>query len=206
MLQINIKKYRENLGMSQYKLAELMGLSQSTIGMWESGKSNPGYSNLVKLAEILGVSIGDLSDKESKIYPPASQSIIVPVLGRIPAGMPIEAVEDILDYEEIPADWTAGGKQYFALKIGGNSMSPKYLYDDVVIFLKADSCDHGAECAVLVNGDDATFKKVIKRKDGIILQPLNMLEHDQVFFSNEDVDILPVRIIGIAKEIRRKVQ
>jgi len=126
----------------------------------------------------------------------------VPVLGRIPAGNPLDAIEEIEDYEEIPADWVAGGKEYFALKIRGNSMEPKYLDGDTVIFLKAQDCDSGAECAVIINGEDATFKKVRKGQGGIIVQPLNP-SYDPIHYTNRQIEELPVRIIGIAKRILR---
>ena len=202
MLQINIKKYRETLGISQYKLAGLMGLRQSTVGMWESGKSSPGYSNLVKLAEILGVTVSALTGEIEGVQ--TKQAVRVPVYGVIPAGIPMEAIEGIIDYEEIPAEMTAGGKEYFALKIRGNSMSPDYLEDDVVIYQRAVTCDSGDECAVIVNGEEATFKKVVIHKSGIFLQPLNVAEHEPTYYSNREVEELPVRVIGIAKELRRK--
>jgi len=119
------------------------------------------------------------------------------------SGIPIEAIEEIFDYEEIPAKWMAGGKDYFALKIQGDSMNPKYLDGDIVIFLKSPDCENGSECAVIVNGDDATFKKIRKGRDGIILMPINT-EYEPNHYTNEQIESLPVTIIGIAKEIRRK--
>lgn len=56
----------------------------------------------------------------------------------------------------------------------------------------------------MVNGNDATFKKIIKSESGITLQPLNA-EYDPIFYNNEQIKELPVRIIGVAKEIRRKL-
>lgn len=119
-------------------------------------------------------------------------------------GIPIEAVEDIIDYEEIPKDWLTGDKEYFGLKIKGDSMYPFYNDGDTVIFQKANDCESGYHCAVMVNGNDVTFKKVIKNEAGIILQPLND-DYEPTFYSNKQIKELPVNIIGVAKEIRRKL-
>ena len=126
------------------------------------------------------------------------------MLGTIPAGIPLEAISDILDYEEIPTEWLQGNKEYFALKIKGDSMSPYYNTDDVVIFQKVNDCESGSHCAIMVNGNDVTFKKIIKNETGIILQPLNK-NYDPIFYTNEQIKELPINIIGVAKEIRRKL-
>ncbi len=119
-------------------------------------------------------------------------------------GIPIEAIEDIIDYEEIPQNWLTGDKEYFALKIKGNSMYPFYNDGDIVIFQKVSDCESGSHCAVMVNGNDAVFKKVIKSEVGIILQPLNE-DYEPTLYSNKQIKELPVTIIGVAKEIRRKL-
>lgn len=96
-------------------------------------------------------------------------------------------------------------KQFFALTIKGNSMTPVYQNGDVVIFQKCNDCNSGSHCAVMVNGDDVTFKKVIKSEAGIILKPLNEDDFEPIFYSNKQIKELPVNIIGVAKEIRRKL-
>ena len=120
-------------------------------------------------------------------------------------GIPIEAIEDITDFEEIPAVWLNSDKQFFALTIKGNSMAPVYQTGDVVIFERASDCESGSHCAVMVNGDDVTFKKVIKTEAGVVLQPLNEEDYEPKFYSNKEIKELPLRIVGIAKEIRRKL-
>lgn len=130
------------------------------------------------------------------------QATKIPVLGSIPAGIPIEMVEDIIDYEDISEEMLKGGKQYFALKIKGDSMFPEYLNGDVIIVLKQDDCESGQDCVVAVNGDDATFKRVFKYDNGITLQPLNNA-YMPLFYSNEDIINKPVKILGVVKQIRR---
>lgn len=83
-------------------------------------------------------------------------------------------------------------------------MSPNYLSGDTVIFEKVNDCESGQYCAVMVNGNDVTFKKVLKNEAGITLMPLNK-NYEPLFYSNKQIKELPVRVIGVAKEIRRKI-
>ena len=123
----------------------------------------------------------------------------------------MECIEDILDTEEISADMLKGGKQYFGLKIKGDSMSPEYLDNDTIILEKVVDCESGDDCVVMVNGNDGTFKRVFKNQNGIILQPLNNnrdsngnLLYEPMIYSNEEIESLPIRILGKVVELRRK--
>lgn len=201
-----LKILREKKGTTQQDVAFSLGITQQAYANYEAGKREPDNAMLLKLAGYFNTTASYiLGEIDNPIPPDAKKGVRISVLGRIPAGIPIEAVEDILDYEEIPAEWIKGGAEYFALKITGNSMEPKYLEGDVIIFLKTEDCDSGADCAVMVNGDDATFKKVIKQPTGIVLQPLNTANYEPAFYSHEDIENLPIRLIGIAKEIRRTI-
>ena len=196
-----LSELRGKKNMSKKAVAAMLKLDQSSYGNYELGKRQPSLEMLNKLADYFQVSTDYLLGKTNSPH-----ALRVPVLGSIPAGVPIEAIEDILDYEEVPIEWRKGGKEYFALKIKGNSMYPKYLDNDIVLFLTSKDCNSGDDCAVIVDGENATFKKVIKRPSGIVLQPLNTDEFEPEFYSNEEIENLPVRIIGIAEEIRRKTK
>lgn len=128
----------------------------------------------------------------------------IPVLGRIPAGIPFEAIEDVIKYIDVPKEWTFGNKEYFGLLIDGNSMFPKYQNEDIVIFQKCE--DHikcnNKDCAVMVNGNDATFKKFIFNNNGVILQPYNS-EYEIKSYSPNEVEELPIKVLGYAVQIRR---
>ncbi len=134
-----------------------------------------------------------------------SEIVKIPILGVIKAGIPIEAQENIIGYTDIPKDWTKGGKNFFGLKISGNSMTPNYLDGDIVIFESTTEFNNGDDCAIMVNGDDCTFKKVAKTDEGILLQPYNIGEYELKFYSREDIIELPVKVIGVAREYRRKI-
>lgn len=133
------------------------------------------------------------------------KTVRIPILGKVPAGVPIEAIQDIIGYEEIPASMLNNGDNYFALKIDGNSMYPDYKTGDIIIIRQQSDCNSGDDCIVMVNGDDATFKRVIKQDNGIILKPLNN-EYEPYSFNNDEIINKPVKIIGIAIEVRRKLK
>ena len=82
-------------------------------------------------------------------------------------------------------------------------MFPEYLDGDTLILLKQDNCESGDDCVVMVNGNDGTFKRVFKNENVIILQPLNN-QYSPMSYTNKEIEELPVRILGIVEEIRRK--
>lgn len=146
-------------------------------------------------SELLGETLGS-----------SSASIRIPVLGTIPAGIPLEAIEDILDWEEVPAAWGSGGRQYFGLRVRGDSMYPRYLEGDTVILRKETTCESGDDCAVLVNGDAATLKQVMIRGDGSLeLRPTNPAYPPRIY-SPAEIESFPVQIIGVVVELRRKIK
>ena len=118
----------------------------------------------------------------------------------------MDAIEDILDWEEVPASWGSGGREYFGLRVKGDSMYPKYLEGDTVILRKQPTCDSGDDCAVLVNGDAATLKQVILREDGAVeLRPANPAYPPRTY-SPAEIESLPVQVIGVVVELRRKIK
>ena len=108
-------------------------LSYSTVNDWYNGRAYPRVDKIEMLAKYLDVNTSNLTEE---------RTAKVPVLGRIPAGIPNEAIEYIDDWEEIPASWLNSDKDYFALKINGTSMTPKYQDGDIVIFQRASNCDN----------------------------------------------------------------
>lgn len=219
-----IKEYRAKHNLSLQDFADKIGTSRSYIHMLEKNINpstnkpiNPSIETLKSLANAMDLDVDTLlkklddnqliflnEEKYKEQFNTSTSTAVVLVYGTIPAGIPMECIEDILDTEEIPASMLKGGKQYFGLKVKGNSMFPTYLDGDTVIFEKVDDCESGQDCVVMVNGNDGTFKRVLKNKNGIILQPLNS-EYEPLVFTNEQINNLPVKIIGIAKEIRRKI-
>ena len=201
-----IKELREKAGKQQKELAIDLGVSQPTVSDWESGRKIPSAKSTSKIADYFQVPIDYLLGREPALEgapaPSRPGSKWIPVLGRVAAGTPIEAVEDILDYEEIDAKTAASG-EYFALQIKGQSMEPKISDGDVVIVRQQSVCNSGDIAVVLVNGDEATVKRIKKRPEGIMLIPSNPA-YEPMFYSNEDIEKLPVKIIGKVIELRAK--
>lgn len=198
-MSTDLKRIRLEKGYTQAQIAKLLNLRQSAVSMWESGKSFPDYENQQKLADIYGISIDELLGRET---PVKSKGIKIPVLGKVRAGIPVEAIEEVIDYEEISVEMSRQG-EYFGLIVRGDSMFPTITEDDTVIVRKQNDCDSGDIAVVLVNGNDATVKKIRKGPNGITLIPINTA-YDYITYSNEDIETLPVSIIGKVVELRRK--
>ena len=219
-----IKKYRGEMSLRDF--AEKCGISHTHLDSIEKGVDprtgkpvRVTIETLKKIANAMGMSINDLliqsgdvkldelnfNENSNLDTTKLDKNVVkIPVLSKIPAGIPFEAIEDSYteDYEEIPKSWVRGGKQYFALRLTGDSMEPQFKDNDIVIFLKTSTCNSGQLCCVKINGFDATFKKVEIQSNGILLSPLN--EHNSsgfkaTFYTNDDIKKLPVEIIGVAK-------
>ena len=170
---------------------------------YETGKFEAELGTYEKIAEYFGVTLDFLLGRDTTKNPKA---IRIPVLGSVPAGIPLEAVEDVIDWEELPQSMVTGGREYFALQVKGDSMWPDYLPGDVVIVRRQPTCLSGEDCVVYVNGYDATLKQV--RLDEID-HSLTIIPRNQSYpprtFTQEEIQSLPVSIAGVVVELRRKV-
>ncbi len=203
----------ESKKMTQKDLAEAIGVSRQAINHYATGKREPSSDMLTAIANFFEVSTDYLLGRdnpvvERNVMPLNIDAVIgikIPVLGSVPAGIPIEANENIVEYIEIPESWLAGGKHYFGLIVHGDSMYPEYLDGDIIVVRIQEDCESGDDCVVYVNGDyEATFKRVEKLENGYIrLKPLNSA-YNPVTYTQQQVIDLPVRIAGVAVELRRK--
>lgn len=191
---------RKRRKITRKEIAEFLQVHETTIKRYEDGdtKKLP-TDRLEKIAKYLNTSIDYLMGWDDEQSP---QGIQIPVLGTVPAGIPISAVEDILDYEEIPKSWENQG-EFFGLKIKGDSMYPTLENGDVVIVRKQSTADNGDTVIVMVNGDDATCKRYERSDTGIMLIPNNNA-YAPIFYTNEEIEALPLTIIGKVVELRRK--
>ena len=195
-----IKERRNQLGIKQADLAKDIKVSQGTMSQYETGKYEPDLKTLKLIADCLHTTTDYLLGGNPPSEPGMGTKI--PVLGDVAAGIPIEAIQDIVDYEEIDAALAATG-EFFGLRIKGASMEPRMREGDVVIVRKQDDADTGDTVVALVNGDSATVKKLKKGPDGITLVSTNPT-YDPMFYSNAEVVSLPVRILGRVVELRAK--
>lgn len=199
-----LKERRLELGLTMLQVANAVGVSEATVSRWESGNiANMRRDRIAKLAKVLQLRpsaiMGLDADEEKHVI---TSGVKIPVLGYVRAGIPIEAVEDIIDYEEIPQKMANNG-DYFALSIKGDSMEPKISEGDVVIVRKQSYVENGETAVVLINGSDATVKKFYKTDSGIKLVSTNPT-YDPFFFTPDEVMKLPVTVIGKVVELRAK--
>ena len=143
-----------------------------------------------------------INDSESRMYllDNMSASIRVPVLGRVAAGIPNDAIEEILGYVDIPEELAENG-EFFGLRIKGDSMEPRFFDGDTVIVLKTNIAESGDVVIASVNEDDAVCKKYVKHSNVSLLKSFNS--------AYEDIDVTndsEFRIIGVVTELRRTIK
>lgn len=207
MLQLykNIKIRRTELGLTQQELAERLGYAdKSMIAKVEKGVVDLTQSKILAFSKALATDPSDLMgwDNENDDTPKKAKGVTIKVLGRVAAGIPIEAIENVIDTEEISAELASTG-EFFGLQIHGNSMEPKFSEGDVVIVRQQDDAESGDIIIATVNGTDATCKRLRKYRDGIELISTNP-SYEPMFFSAEEIEQKPVRIIGRVVELRAK--
>ena len=201
MIGPQIRLLRKEANMTQQELASKLYVSQQAVGKWERGEATPNPETIVAMSRIFGVSADTLLGESA---PPLSTGgTWVPVLGDVAAGIPIEAVENIVDYEEIDTAMASNGK-YYGLRIKGSSMEPRIREGDVVIVRQQEDADTGDTAVVLVNGESATVKRIKKEPDGGLWLLPNNPAYDPQHYSPAEVAEKPVRIIGKVVELRGK--
>lgn len=200
VLATNIRRLLKEKNKTQNELAEYVGVSKTTVSEWIAAKKYPRIEKIQAIAEYFDVYRSDITESKVKNQ---SKAVRIPVLGKVIAGIPIEAIEEIIDYEEITEQMARTG-DFFALQVTGDSMEPQMSEGDVVIVRKQEDLDSGQIGIVLVNGDEATVKKVIKKENGIMLVPFNQDKYEPWFYDQYDIETKPVKIIGRVVELRKK--
>lgn len=196
----------QNSKITQTELCLKTGIPKSAMSQYLSGAFEPKHDRLYILAQALHVNEAWLMGYDVPKTPerPKEHGVKIPVLGYVRAGIPVEAVEEILDYEEIPESMAKRG-DFFGLKIKGDSMEPRICEGDVVIVRQQPDAESGEIAVVLVNGDEATVKRLVKQESGIMLQAFNPA-YPPLFFSKKDIEEKPVSIVGKVVELRGKFE
>lgn len=198
----NIKNLREERGLSQDALAKLTGYTdRSSIAKIEKGQVDLQQSKIELFAKALGTTSYDLMGWDDPV-PSHRKGVVINVLGRVAAGIPIEALENIIDTEEITEEMAKTG-EFFGLQIHGDSMIPNICDGDIVIVRQQDDAESGDIVIATINGDEATCKRLRKYYGGIELISNNP-SYKPFEFNNEEIQSKPVRIIGKVVELRRK--
>lgn len=195
-----IRNARKEAGLTQVELAKKTSLSRSYIGDIEKDRYNPSVATLQAIADATGVPVESILGNSAPAQPPAQKvthyTYRIPVVGRVAAGQPILAQEEIIDYEYVDERLHKGGDQYFGLVVKGSSMEPTIHDGDTIIVRVQETVENGQIAVVLVDGEDATVKEVKESEDGLTLIGHNVAVYAPHFYSREEVERLPVRIIG----------
>ena len=202
----NLIRLLQEHNKTQKEVAEAINVSPQTFNTWVKGIALPRMGKVQLLADYFHILKSDLIErkisddniKKSSL----SKAVQIKVLGRVAAGIPLEAIEDVIDTEEIPQSLAKTG-EFFGLQIHGDSMEPRMCEGDVVIVRQQDDAESGDIVIAMINGHDATCKRLMKYAGGISLLSFNPL-YEPMMFSNEEIETKPVRIIGKVVENRQK--
>ena len=198
----NLRYYMSINNKDQIDLINDLGFNKSAVSTWCNGPRLPRMDKVDSLAKYFGIKRSDLIEERISGSVTTCKGVAINVLGRVAAGIPIEAITDIIDTEEISQDLAKTG-EFFGLQIHGDSMEPRMYEGDVVIVRQQDDAESGDIVIAMVNGYDATCKRLMKYAGGISLISLNS-KYDPMMFTNQEIEEKPVRIIGKVVELRGK--
>jgi SOS-response transcriptional repressors (RecA-mediated autopeptidases) len=197
-----LKFLRKNKKITQADIAKVLHVDRTVYLRMENGIYQIDNNSLKILADYYGVTTDYLLGLEESEHSSKVKGIKIPIVGHVVAGIPLEAIENIEGYEEISPAMAVRG-EFFALRVKGRSMEPYLLENDTVIVKKQNDVENDAIAIILVNGDEATVKKIKKQETGITLIGLNTSVYEPHFYTNEEVLSLPIVIVGRVVEIRR---
>lgn len=200
----NLQRYMDLFGFNQKDIAEKIKTNKSVVSSWINCTRYPRMNTIERLASLFGIEKSDLTDDKDTSAPPRVKGVRIPILGKVVAGIPLEAIEDIEGYEEITPAMAAKG-EYFALRVRGKSMEPFIIEGDIVIVRKQAEVETGEIAIVLVNGDEATVKEIKIHEDGLMLIGKNVAVYSPHFYNRKQIEELPVQIIGKVVEVRRSL-
>ena len=196
----NLNFYLSKANKTQKEVADAISVSPQTFNTWCQGIALPRMGKVQRLADYFHIEKSFLIDEHTE--QPFPNSNMIHVLGRVAAGIPLEAITDIVDEEEIPEELAKTG-EFFGLKISGDSMEPDIHNGDTVIVRKQDDAESDEIVIALINGNDGVCKRLKKYADSIALISLNP-NYEPMYFSQKEISEKPVKIIGKVVELRRK--
>lgn len=199
----NLNRYIDMSQKTQREIAHAIDVSPQTFNTWCQGIAIPRMGKVQRLADYFHIGKSDLiDDKPINSSQSTSKGIIINVLGRVAAGIPIEAVENIIDTEEITEELARTGS-FFGLRIQGDSMEPDIHNGDIVIVRQQEDAESDEIVIALVNGNDGVCKRLKKYESSIALVSTNA-NYEPMYFTRKEIADKPVRIIGKVVELRRK--
>jgi repressor LexA len=175
------------------EMRDALGLaSKSGVHRLVSGLEERGYirrlANRARAIEILKPLTAAAGGVVTRAVETASNLVSLPLLGRIAAGTPIEALSDPTNHLEIPASMVGSG-EHFALEIIGDSMVGAGILDgDTVVIQRAETARHGEIVVALINQQEATLKTLLKEPGRVGLEAANP-RYETRYFSTGEVEV-----------------
>lgn len=199
----NLNYYMKINNKDRNDLSRDLDLPYTTITSWCKGEFYPRIDKIEILANYFDIKKSDLVENKEKSDILGNAVISIPVLGTVKAGYDYLAQENWIGTVDVETSLVGNGEDYFALKIHGDSMSPVFVEDDIVIIKKQNDFESGDIVVAIINGNEATIKKGKKNDNSILLQPLNP-SYEPLIFTNSEMKTIPVEIIGIVKQLKRE--
>lgn len=199
----------KNSSIEVSKLAEMLGIkSKSTIYRYMNAEMAPKLTTVKYASEIFNVNplwlMGyDVDKYVTKKDILGNPVVPIPLVGTVKAGYNYLAQENWIGTVDVETSLVGDGKDYFALKVKGDSMAPVFVEGDIVIIKKQNDCENNEYAVVIINGDEGTLKKIKKTDNGIILQPLNPA-YGPVMYTKEEMETIPIIIVGVVKQLKRE--
>lgn len=181
-------------------VAAASGVSRGKMTMLLRGTASPSSDELARLERFFGVPLHYQREPATVLPAALVPARRIPVLGRVPAGIPVEAVEDIVSHVDLT---DADERDYFALLVKGDSMTPEYRDGDIVVVRVQPTAETGDDVVAYVGDSDATLKRFTRTENGVELRPLNP-EYPILRFTNDEIAALPLSVAGVVVEQRRR--
>lgn len=199
----NLKYYMELNNKDRNDICRDLKFPYTTFAEWYNGNIYPRIDKIEMIANYFGIKKSDLIERKEKKDKFGNPVVSIPILGTVKAGYNYLAQENWIGTVDVETSLVGDGKDFIALKIHGDSMSPVLIEDDIVIIRKQDDFENGDIVVAIINGDEATIKKGKKSEAGILLQPLNS-NYEPLIFTYDEMKTIPVTVVGIVKQLKRE--
>lgn len=204
-----IKAYRDSHNLSQREFAKKCGISYTYISALERNRdyrSGKNISPTIDMVNKIAIGLNTSSDEIWELLDNKNVNSFkktIKVYSSVHAGILNEMIKNVVDTEDLSEEMLKSDKEYFGLKVKGDSMYPEYLENDTIIVERCNDCESGDDCVVSINGNEAFLKRVYKNTNGITLQALNP-KYEPLIYTNDDIINIPITILGIVRELRRR--
>lgn len=201
-----IKQLRKKHNLTQEELGAKIGVKKAAIQKYEKGTvKNIKRDSLIALAKYLDTTpeylLGWEDTPSNALFTDESEFVMIPIIGRVAAGLSCFAETNITDYEPVQKNNITSGEQYAFLRVVGDSMYPMFMEGDLVLVRCQTSVDSGSYAVVTIDGEDGVVKKIVYGSDFIELQSINPMYPPRRF---EGEEVMRIRVFGLVKEIKRK--